>query len=105
MPRIAPSPNCDSSNLRIAEAMPAGCGVGSRCLCREQVAFTADESGPAIKSLINAHLDNHGHLHAIEEEEGRIDRIDPSDGTISVVTGYERKAEKDCIHEDEATKA
>jgi hypothetical protein len=42
-----------------------------------------------------------------EEEEDRIDGIDLSDGTISVVAGYGRKPEKDCIHRDgiEATKS
>lgn len=66
---------------------------------------------PAIKSSINGPtalaLDNNGHLFVIEEEEDRIDRIDLSGGTISVVAGYGRKPEKDCIHRDgiEATKA
>ena len=82
------------------------------------VAFAANGSPssrmhrvPAIKSSINGPtalaLDNNGHLFVIEEEEDRIDRIDLSGGTISVVAGYGRKPEKDCIHRDgiEATKA
>jgi trimeric autotransporter adhesin len=66
---------------------------------------------PAIKSSINGPtalaLDNNGHLFVIEGEEDRIDRIDLADGTISVVAGYGRKPEQDCIHRDaiQATKA
>jgi trimeric autotransporter adhesin len=65
---------------------------------------------PAIKSSINGPtalaLDNNGHLFVIEGEEDRIDRIDLADGTISVVAGYGRKPEQDCIHRDaiQATK-
>jgi hypothetical protein len=46
-----------------------------------------DESVPQ-SSHRSTLLDNRGHLYLIEEEENRIDRIDPSDGTISVVAGY-----------------
>ena len=59
---------------------------------------------PAIKSSINGPtalaLDNNGHLFVIDGEEDRIDRIDLADGTISVVAGYGRKPEQDCIHRD-----
>ena|SRR5450631_515565 len=66
---------------------------------------------PAIKSSINGPtalaLDNNGHLYVIEGEEDRIDRVDLADGTISVVAGYGRKPEQDCLHRDgiHATKA
>jgi sugar lactone lactonase YvrE len=66
---------------------------------------------PAIRASINGPtalaLDNNGHLYVIEEEEDRIDRIDLGDGTISVVAGYGRKPEQDCLHRDgiQATKA
>jgi len=82
------------------------------------VAFAANGSPssrmhrvPAIKSSINGPsalaLDNNGHLYVLEEEEDRIDRIDLGDGTISVVAGYGRKPEQDCLHRDgiQATKA
>jgi len=82
------------------------------------VAFAANGSPssrmsrvPAIKSSLNGPtalaLDNNGHLYVIEGEEDRIARIDLGDGTISVVAGYGRKPEKDCIHRDgiQATKA
>jgi trimeric autotransporter adhesin len=82
------------------------------------VAFAANGSPssrmhrvPAIKSSINGPtalaLDNNGHLYVIEGEEDRIDRIDLGDGTISVVAGYGRKPEQDCLHQDgiQATKA
>lgn len=68
-------------------------------------------SVPAIRSSINGPtalaLDNNGHLYVIEGEEDRVRRIDLSDGAISVVAGYERNPEKDCIHRDgiRATKA
>ncbi|MGA3092690.1 MAG: hypothetical protein ABSD75_29180 [Terriglobales bacterium] len=64
----------------------------------------------AIKSSINGPtalaLDKNGYLYVIEEED-RIDRIDLGDGTISVVAGYGRKPEQDCLHRDgiQATKA
>jgi streptogramin lyase len=46
-------------------------------------------------------------LYVIEGEEDRVHRIDLRNGTISVVAGYGRKPEKDCIHRDgiQATKA
>jgi len=82
------------------------------------VAFAANGSpssgmnrASAIKSSINGPtalaLDNNGQLYVIEGEEDRIDRIDLTDGTISVVAGYRRKPEQDCIHRDgiHATKA
>jgi len=82
------------------------------------VAFAANGSPssgmhrvPAIGSSINGPtalaLDNNGHLFVIEEEEDRIDRIDLGDGTISVVAGYGRKPEQDCLHRDgiQATRA
>jgi sugar lactone lactonase YvrE len=59
---------------------------------------------PAIRSSINGPtalaLDNNGHLYVIEGEEDRVQRIDLSDGTISVVAGYGRKPGKDCAHRD-----
>ena len=77
-------------------------------LFRERVAFIADESGSRTqvidqrsdRSMLDTCL-------GFEEEEDRIDGIDLSDGTISVVAGYGRKPEKDCIHRDgiEATKS
>jgi len=59
---------------------------------------------PAIRSSINGPtalaLDNNEHLYVIEGEEDRVQPIDLSDGTISVVAGYGRKQGKDCAHQD-----